>query len=63
MTGSKVVMRKKYFISESLSEPMWCDFAESKKDAEDIAYHLRRDDEIPEDCDDRYFTRPASFYC
>lgn len=63
MTGSKVVMRKKYFISESLSEPMWCDFAESKKDAEDIAYHLRRDDEIPEDCDDSYFTRPASFYC
>ena len=63
MTGSKVVMRKKYFISESLSEPMWCDFAESKEDARDIARELRREDEIPEDCDDRYFTRPASFYC
>lgn len=56
-------MRKKYFISESLSEPMWCDFAESKEDAEDIVYYLRRDTEIPEDCDDSYFTRPASFYC
>ena len=63
MTGSKVVMRKKYFISESLSEPMWCDFAESKEDAEDIVYYLRRDTEIPEDCDDSYFTHPASFYC
>ena len=63
MTGSKVVMRKKYFISESLSEPMWCDFAESKEDAEDIVYYLCRDTEIPEDCDDSYFTRAASFYC
>lgn len=63
MTGSKVVMRKKYFISESLSEPMWCDFAESKEDAKDIARDLRREDEIPEDCDDSYFTRAASFYC
>jgi hypothetical protein len=56
-------MRKKYFISESLSEPLWCDFAVSKEDAEDIAHYLRRDAEIPEDCDDRYFTHPASFYC
>ena len=56
-------MRKKYFISESLSEPLWCDFAVSKEDAEDIAHYLRRDAEIPEDCDDSYFTRPASFYC